>query len=99
MKTAAEMRATNPKFTVKNVLKEIEAAIERVNSGGTTNTRFTTSTTHPDRFDWIRLWTYGEDCIPLDSIVLELRRAGYTVTSWYEDNQFTDMDIMISWEE
>lgn len=99
MKTAAEMRALNPKFTVQNVLAEIEKSIEAVNQQGQLEIRLTVATTHADRFDWTRDWITGTDRPMIESIVGELRAAGYKVTELYEERQFVDMDIIISWAE
>lgn len=50
MKTAAEMRATNPKFLIQNTIDEIEKAIMFAHRQGWTEIRLANACTHPDRF-------------------------------------------------
>lgn len=97
MKTAAEMRATNPKFLVQNTIDEIEKAIMFANRQGWTEIRLANACTHPDRFSWVKDWTSCIDNKTIESIVLVLRDLGYKVTVLYEEKQFVDMDIIISW--
>ena len=99
MKTAAEMRATNPKFTAQNVLTELEKSIEFANRHGQLEIRLSCATVHPDRFQWIGDWTNSVNSPIVEDIIRQLRDAGYKVTEFYEERQFVDIDIIISWAE
>jgi hypothetical protein len=101
MKTAAEMRVSNPKFSIQYILAEIEKSIERVNNDSRTEIRLTAATIHPDRFLWMQAW-FGvtPDLNPMiENIVQELLDAGYKVTELYKRKQFVELDIIISWAE
>lgn len=97
MKTAAEMRASNPTNVVNKVLLELEEHIEVINRNGGTETRFSAACDHPDRFTWVQEWVNSNDCSMIEAIIGELRIAGYRVTELYEEKQFVDIDIIISW--
>lgn len=103
MKTAAEMRALNPKFITDAILKEVENKIEEMARTGQTSLRFSIATSHPNRFKMINNWVYAPvvdspEGVMMASIVRELEAAGYTVKAHYEDRQFVDIDIIISWD-
>lgn len=99
MKTAAEMRALNPKYAAVNILTELEKSILFATRQGWTEVRLSSAITHPDRFTWIQSWINSLDCPIVENIITELRDAGYKVDPFYEERQFVDMDIIISWEE
>lgn len=98
MKTAAEMRALNPKYAAKAIIDELERSILFATRQGWTEVRLSRAITHSERFSWIQSWINDIDCPMVESIIGELREAGYKVSDFYEEKQFVDMDIIISWD-
>lgn len=99
MKTAQELRDLNPDIVVEAVLAEFDNAAIRAAQAGSTRMRLSgvlsAGGVTPDE-----IYKYvcgGTSTVVLQKVLDRFIEAGYTVETYYNESQFVDADIIVSW--
>lgn len=104
MLKADEARAMMPARQAELILQKIEEKVKRSARTNSNWTRlydaFSDVLGIEEAASLIRQVVYDRQSPPLwDVVKAELVKAGYTIDTIYEERQFVDMDIKISWEK
>ena len=101
MRTAQEMRNLMPESVVEAILAEFEKSAVDAAKNSRNSVRLYGVI---DRAGWpasheVHQYVYEKKPTDLmKRVESRLVEAGYKVTAFYEERQFVDMDIVVSWE-
>ena len=101
MRTAQQMRTLLPTAVMDNILSEFDKQAADAAKRGATSIRLYSVI---DQAGWpasheIHQYVYEKKPTELmKKVQAKLEEAGYAVTAFYEERQFVDMDIIVSWE-
>lgn len=99
MLTAEEARKLMPKNKIAVLLEEVLNGIRAAAEMDKHECRLSGLLSDKDRFEWIRQYVYvGKNDGVAGKLIKELHDLGYKVRTLYEERQFVDMDIIVSWE-
>ena len=98
MLTAKEAKELMPSNLITTILKEVELAIAEAAKKDLKSLRFSSATTREERFAWIREYVYKKSKVtPLNKVIEILGAHGFVCKTLYEERQFVDMDVIITW--
>lgn len=92
MITAAQARTLSGPTLNEQVKEHLEVISKVVETAAANKQRSVTIRHEP-----YGSWLYGTVVEPALSTVAELRKLGYTIDFFYEERQFVDMGLRISW--
>ena len=100
MRTAQQMRALSPEIVVDNILSEFEKTAVEASKSGRTSIRLYQIIERAGGSASNEVHMYVYERKPSDlmkKVEARLVEAGYKVSALYEERQFVDMDIVVSW--
>lgn len=102
MTTAADIRALMPVPvpTTDDLVAEVVEACKLVAKQGGAKIRMTAALASADRFNMIHEYVYErvKEC-PIASVCQALEQLGFETKILYEERQFVDLDVIVSWAE
>lgn len=99
MLTAKQARELMPKRKISTLLSEVFEKIEINAAADRDSARISSLISDEERFAWIADYVYhGKKDGTIGLLIAELTKLGYTCTNVYEERQFVDMDVIVSWE-